>query len=116
MGELKKWFQNWADSSIGSVMPEDSYGSDFSCGRISLGFPYLRPSRNRCDSYACHAALKIVFQLLNQAAKGRNLNNVNFYVDICSDSGYTWSLLHNSTALLKWGESDTKEDFVSVFN
>ena len=62
--------------------------------------------------YACHGALKVVLQLLKQAATKQNMKYTKVDVKIYTDSSYAWKLLKNSTQLEKWGSLASEEDFV----
>jgi hypothetical protein len=99
-----------AKKSFGQIMPlnDDGQGTCYSEGRILVGFPYLRPSRNRCELYACHEALKIVGNLLKQES---SLENETVQVQICTDSDYAWNLLSNTSRLHAWG-SVAENDFI----
>ena len=101
-----------AEKSFGQIMPlnEDGEGTCYGKGRILIGFPYLRPSRNRCELYACHEALKMVGQLLKQ--ESASLENETVQVNIYTDSDYAWNLLSNTTRLHAWGSIENEKDFI----
>lgn len=104
-----------AKRSFGQIMPHVEEGGGGTCyndGRILIGFPYLRPSRNRCELYACHEAIKVVAQLLKHESSLVSLENETVQVDVYTDSDYSWKLLHNSTRLLHWGATVHESDFV----
>mmetsp|Transcript_20331 Transcript_20331/g.30530 ORF Transcript_20331/g.30530 Transcript_20331/m.30530 type:complete len:959 (-) Transcript_20331:657-3533(-) len=105
-------FDSAMNMSFGMPMPQNEGGSKPQNGLILVGFPFLRPSRNRCDMYACHGALKVVLQLLKQAATKQNMKGTKVDVKIYTDSSYAWKLLKNSTQLEKWGSLASEEDFV----
>jgi hypothetical protein len=103
--ELSMRLRLAAENSFGQIMPADEDGSYYNDGRILSGFPFLRPSRNRCELYACHHALKVVNHLLKHEANLVSLKNDTVHVDVYTDSDYAWKLLHNTTRLHAWGES-----------
>ena len=115
--ELQQLFEEATSSSFGMIMPKTAggSGSDFSCGIVSWGFPFLRPSRNRCDLYACYAGLKVILQLLKQAANRINLKDVTFDIDVCTDSGYVWNLLQNPAELYKLGKLENLDGFLESY-
>ena len=98
--------------SFANTMPESDIGSNFSNGLILCNFPYSRPSRNRCDLYACHCALKLMYQLIKRACSLRK-NSVGFHVNvqICTDSSYAWNLLRDTQRLLTWGAIESIDAF-----
>ena len=100
------------EQSFAQIMAEDEGGTSYNNGTILNGYPYFRPSRNRCELYACHDALKVILQLLKQeAAANGNAAANNFQVDIYTDSDYAWKLLRNQSQILEWG-SFSSEDAV----
>lgn len=102
-----------AKKSFGQIMPHDDNGSGtcYHDGRILIGFPYLRPSRNRCELYACHEAIKVVASLLKQESTEISLANESVQVDVYTDSDYAWKLLQNTTQLANWGSIVDERDF-----
>lgn len=128
-GNIQSWFSNAAESSFGILVPsplttstsakssttKTISSSYLNHGRILVAFPYLRPSRNRCDLYACHAALKVLLQLtksLNNNKEGQknifqDKKHVKFNnIDILTNSEYCWNLLKDSDKLYRWGERE----------
>ena len=100
------------EQSFAQIMPEELGGTSYNNGTILNAYPYFRPSRNRCELYACHDALKVILQLLKQEAVANcNAGTRNYQVDIYTDSDYAWKLLRNQSQILEWG-SFTSEDAV----
>jgi len=96
--------------SFAQIMPENEGGTCYTQGSILNGYPYLRPSRNRCELYACHDALKVILQLLNQEAEiNSNSSLLKAKVDIYTDSDYAWKLLRNHTRILEWSSFVSEE-------
>lgn len=98
--------------SFGMTMPQDDGAVKQSNELVRVGFPFLRPSRNRCDLYACHGALKLVLQLLKQIAAKKDVQYTEVSVKIYTDSSYAWKLLKNSTTLDRWGAGSSAEEFL----
>jgi len=115
---LQRLFESCSESCFGTIMPKTKGGdgTDYSCGIVSLGFPFLRPSRNRCDLYSCYAALKVIAEMLQQVEdKDGRLKDANFHIDICTDSGYAWTLLQQSDRLAHLGQNLSLDDFCHAY-
>jgi hypothetical protein len=96
--------------SFAQIMPEDEGGTNYNEGAILNGFPYLRPSRNRCELYACHDALKVILQLLKQeAVLNSDAIKLKVQVDIYTNSDYAWKLLGNSSRIIVWGSYESED-------
>ena len=96
----------------GQVMPPCENGTTYCDGVVLIGYPYLRPSRNRCSLYACRDALRLVQNLLAiQRSACPEFENATVTVEVFTDSIYAWSLIRNTTRLLQWGSFSRKEDF-----
>lgn len=105
-------FYSAIKSSFGLTMPEREGGSNLSKNLVLVGFPFLRPSRNRCDLYACHGALKVILQLIKQIRDRKEWKDTKVIVSVCTNSSYAWKLLRNTTKLEHWGSISSTEDFV----
>jgi hypothetical protein len=96
--------------SFGMIMPRKENSPLPKYGLVQAGFPFLRPSRARCELYACHGALKVALQLLKQTAEEKDMRHIDVNVDIYTHSTYAWNLLKDSESLLDWGSASTVED------
>ncbi len=105
-------FRSAIKNSFGLTMPEREGGSNLSQNLVLVGFPFLRPSRNRCDLYACHGALKVILQLIKQIRDRKESKDTKVIVSVITDSSYAWKLLRNTTKLEHWGSISSTEDFV----
>jgi mTERF. len=103
-------FQDATRLSFGMIMPRTDISNLPQYGLVQAGFPFLRPSRARCELYACHGALKVTLQLLKQTAEEKNMRDVDVNIDIYTHSTYAWNLLKDSEILLDWGSASTVED------
>lgn len=105
-------FESAMKKSFGMIMPKEEGGSNPDNAVVLVGFPFLRPSRNRANLYAVHGALKVVLQLLNEVSTKRDMKHTKTTLDIYTDSSYAWKLLKNSTQLENWGSFSSVDDFV----
>ena len=103
-------FEEAVKMSFGMIFPRD--GENLKFGLVKAGFPFLRPSRARCELYACHSALKVILQLLKQAAEVENMQEKTVNAIIYTDSTYAWNLLKDSDTLLDLGFVPMQEDAV----
>jgi hypothetical protein len=102
-----------AENVVSQIMPPKEDGTMFCEGMVCLGYPYVKASRNRCSLYACLNALRIVQELLMlERLKSSEMKGTTVNIDIFTDSTYAWSLLQNTTSVLRWGSNARKEDFV----
>lgn len=72
---------------------------------ILLVFPLLNASKNRCDLFACWAALRVLETLIK--ARRKSGDNNEYDIKIFSDSNYALKLASNTHRLLKLGKSFT---------
>ena len=96
------------------IMPhsENYNGTRYCDGVVLVGYPYTRPSRNRCGLYVCRDVLRVIFELLSLESSCPKLQKSTVEIDIFTESSYAWNILQNSTSLLRWGSSVRKDDFV----
>ena len=106
-------FESAKKMSFGMPMPDDLISSTMKRSTVLVGFPFLRPSRNRCDLYACHGALKVVSQLLKQLSNQREFRNTDVNVAVYTDSSYVWKLLRNDTLLEAMGASESEKNLMN---
>jgi hypothetical protein len=64
---------------------------------IILGYPYTRPSRPRCNLYACREALRVAREWV------ATISTKKAHVTIVTESSYVIGLLNNSTLISDWG-------------
>lgn len=107
-------FEEAIKMSFGMIYPRN--GKNLQFGLVKAGFPFLRPSRARCELYACHGALKVILQLLKQAAEVENMQEKTVNAIIYTDSTYALNLLKDTDALLDWGSVPMQEDAVFDVN
>lgn len=103
-----KLLRTAAERLFGNLMPSDTNGTSYVNGTLSLGYPYKRPTRNRCELYGCREALRLVSQLL-VLNPDDDFKKATLHLDIFTDSNYAWGLLHNSTNLLRWGSYEQND-------
>ena len=99
-----------ANACFGSIIPDGL--TDFDMGVICVGSSILKPSRRRCDLYACHAGLKICSHILKNQSDGANKTVI---FRIFTDSQYSFDLLKNSRELDKWASKKSLLDFTMSF-
>ena len=95
------------------IMPNAGNGTRYCDGLVLVGYPYLRPSRNRCSLYGCRDALRLILVLLSrEALRYPEIQRYNVEIDIFTDSNYAWEMVRNSTTLEHWGSYNRSDDFV----
>jgi len=109
--QLKFSFQEAAKNSFGMIMPESLNATDYRNGIVAVGFPFLRPSRNRVELYSCHGALKLILQLLKSVGTSMDLSTYEVNIDICTDSPYAWKYLKDSEQIFEWGSAPSLQKF-----
>ncbi|CAJ1963510.1 unnamed protein product [Cylindrotheca closterium] len=89
-------------------------GTNYADATMLLGYPYNRPSKNRCGLYACREALRLAIEVLqaNQVEGSKDeLKEFKIHVDVFTDSNYAWEIVKNSDDLKRWGEAPTRGGF-----
>ena len=97
--DVIKDFQAAATACFGVVLNPAAGGA------ILLIFPLLNASKNRCDLFACWAALRILETFIK--ARRKTGDNNEYDINIFSDSNYALKLASNVSRLLKLGASFT---------
>jgi hypothetical protein len=90
-----------AKSGFGTVLPSGQ-GTNYAEGVVCLGTSILKPSRRRCDLYACHVGLKMCLQILKLA--GPKLSGKEIHIRLFTESQYAWDMLKDVSMLCHWGE------------
>lgn len=93
----------------GALIPTEDRAADGSGGLVLSTYPYTRPSRNRCTLFGCRSALRLIVELLSSDP---TLRDYDVEVDIITDSNHVWELLHDSAALIRWGQYESSKEFV----
>lgn len=94
---------------------DTAMGTNYADATMLLGYPYNRPSKNRCALYACREALRLATEILHtNRADGASdeLKGCKIHVDVFTDSNYAWKIVKNHDDLKRWGEATSRADFV----
>lgn len=94
---------------------DNAEGTNYADATMLLGYPYNRPSKNRCGLYACREALRLAIEVIlaNQVDGSKNeMKESKIHVDVFTDSNYAWEIVKNNDDLKRWGMSPTRDGFV----
>ena len=111
-GTLAAQLGTAAKSSWGLIIPEEEGGYSYGSGCIMADFTHLNPSRNRCELCACELALKVILNLLKQAAFSTDLSKCNISIRVYTSSCYAMKLLHDNERVYGWGRFPSLDKFV----
>lgn len=78
--------------------------------RILAVFPFVNPSRNRCELFACYGALRVIESFVNQ-----RLDNIQHVLDfkVFTNSNYAWKLVRNKDRLNQLGLAVSSQEMLA---
>jgi len=78
--------------------------------RILAVFPFVNPSRNRCELFACYGALRVIESFVNQ-----RLDDTQHVLDfkVFTDSNYAWKLVRNKDRLNQLGLAVSSQEMLA---
>ncbi|KAL7461854.1 hypothetical protein ACHAXS_002256, partial [Conticribra weissflogii] len=105
-GNIIKQLQFAAQSSFGIHIPLNVVDDE---NVILAVFPFVNPSRNRCELFACYGALRVVESFVNQFQDSQHILEFKVF----TDSNYAWKLVGNKDRLNQLGLAASSRELLA---